>query len=284
MALRLLAEARTDFERRALRAETLAAAAASHVEALAAQTDYDNPDACLLLGAARISNAWKIRGGSYARYVGSDRFQRFWAELELAREPLQRAAVLFPEDPVPWNHLQWYGLGIQVGRQELDRMWAELQQRDPTLFAGHQTRIQVIAGKWKGSPREVADFAAEIIAQGVTGNPLVALAATAHFENVFTGSDEAGTDEQARQAFCVPEVAEQIHQADKLWADHPRPHPYDPEAHHLLGAAFYYIGDYARARDHLAHTDRRIPRIHPWMATSVFPGLTYLRVRKKVAL
>ncbi|MEU8252344.1 hypothetical protein [Nonomuraea sp. NPDC048916] len=90
------------------------------------------------------AQAWAIRGAFRATYVGEERFARFWEVLSRAAGPLQQAAEALPDDPVPWDRLQWHGIGMQSGRKELDRIWTELIARDPRLYIGHYSRAQAL--------------------------------------------------------------------------------------------------------------------------------------------
>jgi hypothetical protein len=118
----LLAETHGDPELRSLRSEALGDAAmgqSREIMELIEEADH-RADVLLWLGRTIINEAWAIRGGGYASTVGSDRFKMFFATLSTAREPLMEAARLRPDDPVPWESMIWYGLGMQLGRSEED--------------------------------------------------------------------------------------------------------------------------------------------------------------------
>jgi hypothetical protein len=283
--LALLARSQGDGELRALRVREFADAAVRHVAALEKSAATGDPDALLLLGATRIQRAWKIRGGSMARDVREDRFERFSAELEQAELPLQQAAELLPGDPAPWDQLQWHGIGMRVGRPELDRIWRELQMRSPDFYAGHVTRVQAISAKWYGSHEEAAEFAHKLVVTVPPGDPVVAIAAAAHFEIAWHAMDGVQqADDVLRDHFRQESVAEVMRSASELWLQNPQEHPRTLEAHHLLGAAFYFGGDHERARDHLAQTDHRMPHVLPWHVASLLPGRYYAKVRKQLGL
>ncbi|WP_119730221.1 hypothetical protein [Thermomonospora amylolytica] len=283
--LALLAESRTNPELRALRVRKISRSVMDRLDELTVAADDENPDVLLLLGTTRIQYAWEIRGGAYARYVGEERFRRFWAELRQAEAPLRRAAELLPDDPVPWDELQWFGIGMQVGRRELDRIWNELLSRWPSLYAGHFSRVQAISDKWYGSDEEAAEFAEALVAQAKPGDPVVANAAAAHFEIAVRKMDKANIPEAAlRNHFVQQPVYALLAQAADLWLQDPIPHPMTLDAHHLFGAAFYIAGDLDRARRHLGHLDRRMPDRLPWGAVSLTPGRYYSRARKALRL
>ncbi|MGI5489641.1 hypothetical protein [Microtetraspora malaysiensis] len=287
IGLELVKAARGQNELRALRVWQLADAAKAHVDALATRAG-DDPDALLWLGAARIKHAWEIRGASYAKYVGGERFQRFWSVLSTAAEPLHRAAHLLPEDPVPWEQLQWHGIGMQVGRPELDRIWKELSVRDPRLFAGHYTRAQVLCEKWYGSHEELLAFARDTVASADPGDPLTAILALAHFEvawRMMDDNDSAFLSKAAIEGYFSRRetVAELVRAADQ-WQTQAQPHLRAFEAHHLFGAAFYYSGHHARAQRLLSGARNRIPENLPWSVASLTPGRCYARVRRQLGV
>lgn len=279
LGLALLAEARGAPELRALRVRMLARTLTGRLNELAALSP-DDPEAMLLLGTTRIQHAWNIRGGAYARHVKQERFQRFWAELRHAQAPLLRAAELLPPDPVPWDQLQRYAMGMQSGREELDRVWNELLWRAPSLYSGHYTRVQAISAKWYGSDEEAAEFAEEVVDRAAPGDPVVAAAAAVHFEIANRRADEASRREVAlRSHFRDPAVRHLMVRAADRWLRSPTPHPRAPEAHHMFGAAFYFAGEEERARHHLRQTDERMPELLPWSVTSLTPARYYAQVR-----
>ncbi|MFC5183130.1 peptidase M16 family protein [Actinomadura harenae] len=251
--LALLAGTRDAPEDRCLAAVRLGHAAAAHVDRLAefAEERPDDPDAQLWLGSARVNHAWNARTGEFAEEVDSVRFHAFWRRLALAGEPLYRAAELLPEDPAPWERLQWHAIGLQLGRTELDRLWDEAVRRGPALYAVHQARLQALCRKWWGSNAEVLAFAERAAAEAEPGDPRAALLAEAHVE-IAVQLDRDGDTSTASLAYLGdPDVHSALARAADRWVEASRPHPYDPRAHNEFGTAFYYAGDHERARRHM---------------------------------
>ncbi|MFD0905134.1 hypothetical protein [Actinomadura sediminis] len=259
--LDLLARSRDDAEARSLYLEKLTDAAlgrGADLARLAADAPGD-PDVQLWLGAVRVGEAWKARTGHRAEYITRERFARFWRLLALAGGPLQKAAELLPADPVPWDHLQRYGNGMQLERHELDRMWDELKARHPSLYAGHVTRVQILCAKWKGSDAEVLEFAERTVAGAEPGNPVTAVLTTAHME---VAPDESW--EMLDAYMARPEVHAAVVAAADRWLAASLPHPRNLEAHHFFGAAFFRAGDHERARRHLSQVGRTTPPLRAW--------------------
>ncbi|MER6002847.1 hypothetical protein ABT120_30045 [Nonomuraea angiospora] len=283
--LELINQARGDNELRALRVEQLAIAGASHTETLG-RLAGDNADGLLWLGAARIEQAWAIRGAFRAPYVEEERFARFWEVLASAAGPLEQAAEALPDDPVPWDRLQWHGIGMQSGREELDRIWRELTARDPHLYIGHYSRVQALCAKWYGSDEELLAFARGVTASVRAGDPVTAMLPLAHFEIVWNEINE--TEQSAQDIleayFGNSDVADPLIEAADKWRDGNRPHPRALDAMHLFGAAFYFGGHLTRAQRLLADAGRRLPAILPWSAASLMPGRRYARARRNLGL
>ncbi|MFG1969123.1 hypothetical protein ACGFJC_07355 [Nonomuraea fuscirosea] len=283
--LELISQARGDNELRALRVEQLAIAGAAHTEPLG-RLAGDNVDGLLWLGAARIEQAWAIRGASYARYVDAERLVRFGEVLSSAAGPLRQVTEALPDDPVPWDRLQWHGIGMQSGRKELDRIWTELTARDPHLYLGHYSRAQALCAKWYGSDEELLTFARSATASARPGDPVTAILPLAHFEIVWSEINE--TEQPAQNLleayFGNSDVADPLIEAADKWRDGNRPHPRALDAAHLFGAAFYFGGHLTRAQRLLTGAGRRMPEILPWSAASPLPGRRYARARRDLGL
>lgn len=283
--LALIRAARGDHELRALRVEQLAAAARYHTDRLAGLAG-DDPDALLWLGAALVEQAWELRGRVHPRKIGQEVLERFWHLLAAAEEPLRRAAMLLPDDPVPWERLQWHGLGMQVERPRLDEIWRELCRRAPGLFAAHYTRAQVVSEKWYGSHEELLDFAAKTVDRAPIGDPVTAMLPLARFEITWRRMIDSPLTPMAllEAQFIRPDVTSELIWAVEKWLVDPRPHPRAAEAAHLFGAAFYLGGRYDYARRLLSGLGNRLPGVLPWAVLNGTPARSYARVRRKLNL
>lgn len=283
--LDLVKAAGRDWNLRAVRIDVLSEQACAHLDALGLLADRD-ADGLLWLGAARIRAAWRIRGAAYARHVGQERFERFRRVLETAAEPLLRAAELDPDDPVPWDLLQWHALGLDAGREELDHLWMELWSRDSHLVSGHLSRLQVLCPKWRGSPQELFTFARETVRFAAPGDPRGALVAIAHFENIAGLLGDAAEPPATlfRGYYSHPDVAVEISQTADRWLEERSTHSQAAVAAHFLGAAAYYGGDTNLARRLLADAGRKVPDWSPWALTGWSTGHTYARARRELGL
>lgn len=222
----------------------------------------DDPDLLLWAGSTRIQEAWRIRSDARAQYVGREQFTRFWVVLSQAGGTLLRAAHLLPDDPVPWETLQFYGLGMQLPRPELDRYWDEIVRRDPYLYPAHLSRAQVLAGKWQGSDAESLEFADETLHRAPPGHPLNAVVAAVCLETAVSSDDEA------RVHLARPDIYGRLVAASAKFLAAPQDHLRAREAHQYLGAAFYHVRDLDRARYHLSLAHPRKDLSLAWLYRS----------------
>ncbi|MEU6038748.1 hypothetical protein ABZ801_25395 [Actinomadura sp. NPDC047616] len=258
--LELLTRSRSLPELRGLYLDRLSRAASGHSDRLAAMAAArpDDPDVHLWLGGTLVREAWDARGSAQSEYVSDEQFAQFWLILAGAGEPLYRAAELLPEDPVPWDSLQWHAIGLQLGRLELDRIWRELKDRHDGLYCGHYTRAQALCAKWWGSDADVLEFAESTVEAAKPGDPLAAILPVALLEN---GMD---ADDGLEAYLSRPETHAALGAAADKWLTNMTEHPRTREAHHLFGAAFYFAGDVDRARHHLSQAGKTLPDGLPW--------------------
>ncbi|MGW9348631.1 hypothetical protein [Nocardiopsis flavescens] len=269
-----------DPRRADLRLHVLSDACVPHLPALEERYGDDDPLLLLLGGTTRVKTAWEARGGGWASGVGKERFRRFFGLLEPAARPLARAAELAPEDPRPWNSLQWYGLGMQLGREALDRIWLELCARDSWHHGGRSSRLQVLCHKWQGSHEEMFAFARENAARSAPGDACLGLLPEAHKEHLMIlirDSDEIETygdvKELVRGYFADPGIHGELADAADRWLSGDTAS--DPESAgvaHAFGAAFHHGGDLDRATRVLARAGRTIPPGALWGHVSPSPG------------
>lgn len=272
----LLGETRRDPDLRSLRLDALSHAAVGSSQAIAQLIDQhrgteDRADLLLWLGRTIIDEAWAIRGGSFAESVGEDRFKMFFATLSGAHEPLMEAARLCPGDPIPWESMIWFALGMQFDSASGDLIWDEVLSRSTTLFSGHWARLQAVAAKWGGSHERMFAHAREAVSLAPEGHPLTAMLALAHLDHLL--AEERRLVEENRMmaymrfsmTYFSDEVVAELREAERRWTAHARPHPRDLDAHHLFGAVFVRdSGTHDLAARHLRQVGNRVGRAAPW--------------------
>ncbi|WP_146159515.1 hypothetical protein [Allonocardiopsis opalescens] len=269
----LLAAGRDDHERRALRAEGLGRAGrelATEVTALAVDTDDDTERADLLLwlGWIRIAAAWHgtldaERGGTPLDLA------KLGDALTKAEEPLRTAARLLPDDPVPWVGLLWWALGSGADDSVRDELWAEVQRRAPSLYAGHVARLHSLSPRYGGSPERMFAFAWETVQQAPEGDPLPAVLPLAHADHLLSQRAALLAAGKARRAqrfastYFNARMIRELETADRKWRLNARPHPRYLEAHHLFAWAFIRAGNIHAARWHMRWPGERAATV-PW--------------------
>ncbi|HEX4225253.1 MAG TPA: hypothetical protein VHZ97_23015 [Pseudonocardiaceae bacterium] len=278
---RLLVASRADHESRLLRLKTLSRAAIPHVNRLAQLSGerQDDPELALWLGTTRINQGWAVRTGKMPPHVSQEQFEEFWFILGGAHDPLMRAAELLPDDPSPWEELQWRGLGLQLERAELDEAWTEVVKRSPKLYTAHYSRGQVLCAKWQGSNEELLEFITATSTDADPGDPLAALIVAGHLEI-------AVNKRQSRPTyFKLPDVIGPITEIADRFMTGQTQYLRTEEAHHLFGAAFFLAGDLDRARRHLSLVNpKTMTRTLPWEYLSNQPAVYYLAARDKLGI
>jgi hypothetical protein len=262
VAVPALRATRTDFELRSLRIEYLAKAAtglSKGIEALLA-ADPHNPDLHLWLGRTLIEEAWRIRPAARSRSQQASSYQAFTRALQSARGPLRTAAELYPDDPVPWESMQWLALGLETDASDKEELWRRAAERWPTLYGAHVARVISLSPQWGGVAEEMFDFARAAMSMSAREDPRAALIPLAYFE--YFVQERSGLIKGSSSWFTEEEIRD-VEAAARGWHEGHRPHPRTLEAHNLFGAAFH-LGDARRpARNHLLRTQGR-PSSLPW--------------------
>ncbi|MEV8630959.1 hypothetical protein AB0395_04815 [Streptosporangium sp. NPDC051023] len=269
----LLGETHRDPELRSLRLDALSRAAVGRSQGIAELLDgsRDRADILLWLGRTVIDEAWAIRGGSFAESIGEDRYKMFFATLSGAHDPLMEAARLRPDDPVPWESMIWFAMGMQFDRVEEEVIWEETVSRSDTLFSAHWARLQALTEKWGGSHEEMFAHARDAVAIAPAGHPLTAMLALAHLEHLLAEERRLVLENKMMayvrfgMKYFSEQVVDELKEAERRWTAHATPHPRDLEAHHLFGAIFMReTTTHDLAARHLRQVGNRVGRGAPW--------------------
>lgn len=250
----LLVECREDPEVRVLRTEALARASADAPQEVVALLDAgaDRADTMLWLGSTLLARARsRPTGGSTADAKAAS------ASLNEAREALEAAARLRPDDAVPWAALQTVAMGLGAERGDKDRIWAEVTDRAPHLFPAHLERTRTLSAARGGSTEEMFAFAGATADTAPDGSPLPSVLALAHAEHIRV--EQKRLLAEGNSAYIVDMAMGRLHgdSAHELfslareWATGAVPHLRDAQAHHLFGWAFHRSRMTDAARWHL---------------------------------
>ncbi|MFE6389551.1 MULTISPECIES: hypothetical protein [Nocardiopsis] len=250
----LLVESREDPETRVLRVEALARAAADLPEEIVGlmAAGADGADTMLWLGHTLLARALvRPSGGTRADEKAAS------AALHEAREALEAAARLRPDDAAPWAGLQTAAMGLGADREEKDRIWREITARAPHLFPAHTVRTRTLSAARGGSTEEMFAFAGAAADTAPAGSPLPSVLALAHAEHVRTEQKRLLAEGSA--PYIVDMALGRLHggsvqelfELARTWAAEAVPHPRDAQAHHLFGWAFHRAGMAQAAHWHL---------------------------------
>lgn len=241
----LLAEDRDNAEARVYLAEALGRAAVDRPEQVVALTDggADRADVMLWLGQVLLSRAMRQPGGG-TDTAQADR-KAFEAALSEARTPLETAAQLRRDDVAPWVALQTVAMGLGADREEKDRLWREITQRDPHVFTANMTRVRTLSASRGGSDEEMFAAAGACADTAPEGNPLPSVLALAHAE--FLRGEQKRLIAAGNSAYIAHmslgrlhgEPVQELFQLARAWATNAVPHVRDIQAHHLFGWAFH---------------------------------------------
>ncbi|WP_157982542.1 hypothetical protein [Nocardiopsis sp. FIRDI 009] len=278
---------------RALRVDVLGTECVPFLDRLEeARKESDDPDLALLAGRTRITAAWRVRTGAWAKDVSRERFERFHAMLPDAYEHLIHATNAAPDRPDALNHLQWFGLGVGMPREDLDFLWERIVERDPWHYESHLSRLQVLCQKWKGSHEEMFAFAREAAAHAHRGDPLLELVPRAHVER-FSILERDREDEVVtvadlkslrREYFSDPGVRSELADAADLWLSGDDDHPRGQETAHEFGAALYFSGETELATRALRLVGTIVPDLSAWTRCASGAEYEYIRARRKLGI
>lgn len=223
-------------------------------------TSPDDPLAQLVLGAATVSFAWKVRTGKLAQHVSREQFDRFHTLLRKAEEHLYRAVELDPASAVPWAELVTSGRGLSVGLEVVRRRFEAVTDRCPGHRRAHQQMLQCLCLKWSGSHEQMHEFAAAAAA-GAYWAQLAHLVAIAHLERWLklpAGSERSAYMKQSTVRSELVEAADlSIFQPGWSRARAPYSEP------NVFAMAFSLAGLHDEARRAFELTDGVVTRF-PW--------------------
>ncbi|MCD9194775.1 DUF4034 domain-containing protein [Streptomyces albireticuli] len=257
-AAQALAAAGTDWERRSYLVGIVAARAADDDTWLRAwqAARPGDPDAAVVHADAKVSLAWQIRGGAWAKDTSAERFEGFHRVLNEAREDFARAeALAHPGDPTPYLLQIPLYMGLGAPHEALHGLWAEVTKRAPYHYEAHWYALQFWSAKWRGSKDLARDFAAQAAATAPPGSLLTMFPLVSWYEH--------NDDEAPAEAYGWPEMTALT---DAALADvaMARPgHPRIAEVRHLLAYCLTKQGRYEAALEQFRMVDGHVEAL-PW--------------------
>lgn len=222
----------------------------------------DSPEAFLFRGNARIRWAWDARGFAAAADTSEKKFERFFQRLELAREDLERAGRLLPDDSIVWSSMLHIARGLQWRLEDVRQLFREATRCDPRSMSAHRHYLLACTKKWGGSHELMFQVAREASANAPEGDLLHLLILLAHSERWLRfdmDGDPAGAEAYLKRADVREEVV-RAYEAS-LGSPHHKPRRETIFARHDAAYWFWLVRDKAR----LAREIELIgDRIDPW--------------------
>ncbi|MEU3729819.1 hypothetical protein AB0E81_10490 [Streptomyces sp. NPDC033538] len=215
----------------------------------------DDPDVALVRATARVSLAWHLRGGGWAKHTSREQFAGFHDVLLRAPRENARAAELNPEDPSPYVSEIWTALGLGYSHEDMRRVWDEVTDRDPYHYRAHSAALQYWCAKWRGSEELATSFAREAAVNAPLGSLLTALPLVAWYEH---RDDDAQTAD-----FRAPQVVALVDAALADVEAAPSDHPDTSAIRHLLAYFLTRQGRYDAALEQFRLVDGCVDAL-PW--------------------
>ncbi|UQI45609.1 hypothetical protein M1P56_15240 [Streptomyces sp. HU2014] len=271
-ASQALTAAGTDWERRSYLVGIVAGRAADDDTWLRAweAARPGDPDAAVVHASAKVSLAWQIRGGAWAKDTSAERFAGFHRVLNEAREDFDRATSLaHPDDPTPYLLQLPLYMGLSAPHEALHQLWGQITARAPYHYEAHWRALQYWSAKWCGSAELARDFAARAAATAPRGSLLTMFPLVSWYEH--------NDDEAPEEAYGWPEMAALIEAALADVAAARPDHPRIAEVRHLLAYCLTKQGRHEAALEQFRLVDGYVEAL-PWRYYSD-PAKVYCAVR-----
>jgi tetratricopeptide (TPR) repeat protein len=110
-------------------------------------------------GIFNINVGWKIRGVGWASTVSKKSMEQFHEYLELAKNDLERAYSLNPNDPNSSCHLLTVAIALGKPIKEIEEIYQKGLTTNPHHFGLHSKMLACLTPKWGGSYQAMMDFA-----------------------------------------------------------------------------------------------------------------------------
>ncbi|SMF13069.1 hypothetical protein [Streptomyces sp. Amel2xC10] len=182
--------------------------------------------------------------------------QDFRIIMEEARDACGQAALLAPDDPIPYIVELSVARGLDYSQAEFEQLWLKILDRAPAHMGAHLTALHYWCEKWHGSRAQAYAFAEAAAARAPQGSLLAAMPLFAVFEHLPEVNLVSG--------FYQSEVVTKaIHGA--LFAVHAA-RPDDPMLAHVRHLLVFFLvrsERWAEAMNQLVHVDGHVGAL-PW--------------------
>ncbi len=199
-----------------------------------------------LLGIRYITMGWDVRTSLSAKKVSREQFAALRDYLCKAEQLLIDATAARPDNVAAWQARLTTSMGLELGKSESLRRYAQLAKHDPHNFLAQRRMVQLLCTKWSGTWEAMFAFARECVSSAPLGDLTPAVIVEAHIERWFKIDGDAESERYLREAY-----GEVCAAADRS-VDHPayRPQYGWVAAHNLFAFYFTEVADYQRAARH----------------------------------
>jgi hypothetical protein len=110
-------------------------------------------------GFFRVGRAWRARGGGWSKDVTDEGRQQFERFLSMAREDLEKARSLRPDDPNGSSGLIAVDIGDGAPRAQMERDYQLALDAAPGHYGARIGKLHYLKPKWYGTEEEMLAFA-----------------------------------------------------------------------------------------------------------------------------
>ncbi|MEU5277370.1 hypothetical protein [Streptomyces asoensis] len=176
--------------------------------------------------------------------------------MEEAKDACGQAALLSPDDPVPYVVELSVARGLQYTQSEFEQLWLQILDRSPAHMGAHLAALHYWCEKWHGTRELAYSFAEAAAARAPKGSLLAAMPLFAVFEHL--------PEVNLVRGFYESEVVTKaMHGA--LFAVHAARHD-DPMLAHVRHLLIFFLvraERWSEAMSQLVHVDGHVGAL-PW--------------------
>lgn len=179
--------------------------------------------------------------------MSEQRFATFHDILATAKEVVEAAIDVAPDDAAPWNVYQWVAIGLGAPLETHQELFNEATARHPDNYQAHTSFVHASAPKWYGTTIEaMLDFAVQASERALPGRVLGTVLTDAVAEarlHVLSISEESRTKKLAALVKLSSKWEEPLIASHQKWLqpDRVREAP-DLQAHNNYACLLKNVG------------------------------------------
>ncbi len=200
-----------------------------------------------------VQQAWRSSHPAHSSVDGADEFRII---LEEARDACAQAALLAPDDPIPYIIELSIARGLAYPRAEFEQLWLKVLDRAPAHMGAHLAALHYWCEKWHGSRVLAHAFTEAAAARAPRGSLLAALPLFAVYEHL----PEVNLVRAFYQSEVVAKAIEgALHAVHSARSDDPML----AHVRHMLVCFLVRAERWGEAMDQLVHVDGHVGAL-PW--------------------